>query len=111
MISCGPVRPETAAAACQVGTSQETYGVEGTGLPTPGMPNRVATEAVPRYRPLRFAERPPFGGKVAPRQGAGARMSSLDAIAGPRKPPGASNYPVQLDPHPVERLGHRPGVA
>jgi len=31
--------------------------------------------------------------------------------AGPRKPPSPSNYPVQMSPHPVERLGHRPGVA
>src|SRR6266481_817795 len=77
---------------CHLGTSQETYRVEGTGLPTPAMPNRVATAAAPRYRPLRFAERPPLGGRVAPRQGAGVRMSSLDATAGPRKPPGASNY-------------------
>ena len=45
MISGGPVRLETAAAALPGRNFSGDYGVEGTGLPTPAMPNRVAMAA------------------------------------------------------------------
>jgi hypothetical protein len=111
MISGGAVRPEPAAAAFACRNFSGDYRVEGTDRPRAATPNRVATAAALPYRPLRFGETPPLGGKVAPRQGASVRMSSSDATGGPRKPPGVSHYPVQMRPHPVERLGYRSGVA
>jgi hypothetical protein len=67
MISGGPVRPETAAAALSGRSFSGDFRGRGDGTAHARHAyDRVATGTAPRYQPLSFSARPPFRGKVAP---------------------------------------------